>query len=151
MLSSLARSLLRASKRARWPGLGPAALGRCASQVVSIQPSATEVREGTLSERNLERAVRHVLQDGLVVVENAVDHDILDRLNAKMVADAAVLRDMKDKSPYNYNKGNLQQDAPPVKEWFAPEIFLSECSPFCRKIGRLGTMWGDVAVPSCFG
>lgn len=136
MLSYSTRSLLRAGKRARWLGPNNRTLVRCASQVASIQPSAAEVRDGKLSERNLETAVRHVLQDGLVVVENAVEHGILDRLNAKMVADAAVLRDMKDKSPYNYNKGNLQQDAPPVKEFFAPEIFLSECLPFCLFVAQ---------------
>lgn len=123
MLSSGARSLIRTTC---WPRLGARITARHASQVTSISASATEVREGRLSEHNLEIAVRHVLQDGLVVVENAIDHDSLDRLNAKMVADAAVLRDMKEKSPYNYNKGNLQQDAPPIKEWFEPKIFLSE-------------------------
>jgi hypothetical protein len=94
---------------------------------ISIQATPTEVRLGRLSERNLETAVRAVLQDGLVVVENAIEeHGIIDRLNAKMVEDAKILRDMKDKSPFNYNRGNLQQDAPPVAEWFAPEIFLSK-------------------------
>ena len=100
-----------------------------ASQVASIRPSPDEVRTGRLSERNLEKAVRHMLYDGLVVVEAAIDHDALDKLNSKMVDDALVLRDRKENSPYNYNRGNLQQDAPPVKEHFDPRIFLS--MPLC--------------------
>ena len=95
---------------------------------VSIKASPQEVRTGKLSERNLETAVRHVLQDGLVVVENAIDHEVLDKLNEKMVQDAITLRSRGDDSPFNYNKGNLQQDAPPVREFFDPSIFLSKTS-----------------------
>ena len=97
--------------------------------VCSIQASKSEVEAGQLAERNLEKAVRHMLYDGLVVVEDAIDHDALDKLNSKMVDDALVLRDRKENSPYNYNRGNLQQDAPPVKEHFDPRIFLS--MPLC--------------------
>ena len=94
-------------------------------QPVSIRASPEEVHNGKLSERNLEIAVRHVLQDGLVVVENAINHKVLDKLNKKMVEDAIMLRSRGADSPFNYNKGNLQQDAPPVREFFDPSIFLS--------------------------
>lgn len=108
---------------------------RYASQVTSIKPSQEEVHTGRLNERNLETAIRHILQDGLVVVENAISHSKLDRLNSKMIRDAIILRDRKENSPYNYNRGNLQQDAPPTKEFFEPDIFLSRSSRAgCRRL-----------------
>ncbi|KAH6887530.1 hypothetical protein B0T10DRAFT_538949 [Thelonectria olida] len=90
-----------------------------------IRPSATEVKNLALSARNLEMAVRHMHQDGLVVVEDVVPHDHLDLLNDKMVQDANVLQARGDDGPFNYNKGNIQQDAPPVAAYFFPSIFTN--------------------------
>ena len=97
-----------------------------AAQPTNIRTSFTERTQGKLSEQNLEIAVRQVHHDGLVVIQNAIDTDLLDKLNSRMVADAIALRSRGKDSPFNYNTGNLQQDAPPVKEFFHPEIFLSK-------------------------
>jgi hypothetical protein len=69
--------------------------------------------------------MRSLYRDGLVVVEDVVPHDALDHLNIKMVQDAYTLQAKGGDSPYNYNPGNIQQDAPPVKEFFDKNIFLS--------------------------
>lgn len=98
------------------------------AQPVSIHTHPEERASGKLGERNLEIAVRHVRKDGLVVVQDAIDHSILDRLNEKMVQDALELRSRGENSPFNYNKGNLQQDPPPVKRFFFPEVFTSRFS-----------------------
>ena len=94
-------------------------------QPTAITASLDEVQQGRLTERSLEIAVRAVLQDGLVVVENGISHDVLDKLNEKMVQDAKYLQSLGDQGPFNYNRGNLQQDAPPVREYFDRSIFLS--------------------------
>jgi hypothetical protein len=86
----------------------------------------SERSQGKLSEQNLETAVRQIHHDGLVVIQNAIDTTLLENLNARMVADALKLRSKGKDTPFNYNPGNLQQDAPPVKEFFHPEIFLSQ-------------------------
>ena len=65
---------------------------------------------------------------GLVVIENAIEHSVIDKLNEKMVEDAKYLRSLGEKGPFNYNQGNLQQDAPPVGEHLDSSIFLSECT-----------------------
>lgn len=70
--------------------------------------------------------MRSLHQDGLVVVENVIPHDGLDRLNTKMIEDAYALQSRKGDSPFNYNPGNIQQDAPPVIEHFDTSIFLSK-------------------------
>ncbi|KAG9194757.1 hypothetical protein G6011_04792 [Alternaria panax] len=90
----------------------------------SIAPSASEVRSGRLNQCNLEIATRALSRDGLVVLEDMVSHTALDRLNKKMVQDALELQARKD-SPFNYNKGNIQQDPPMTQEWFSDEIYLN--------------------------
>jgi hypothetical protein len=92
---------------------------------VVVEPSALEIRNRALDDRNLEKAVRAVHEEGLVVIENVVPHDQLDILNEKMIRDARALQALGDKSPFNYNKGNLQQDAPPVAKYFFPDVFVS--------------------------
>ncbi|KAJ2975055.1 hypothetical protein NUW58_g8465 [Xylaria curta] len=94
-----------------------------------VRPSAEEIQRKRLSERNLEIAVRSVHLDGLVVVEDVVPHEHLDHLNAKMVGDARVLQARGEDSPFNYNVGNIQQDAPPYAEYFYPSIFTSCATP----------------------
>ena len=96
------------------------------TRVRSIHASEDEVCAGKLTERNLEQAVRSILEDGLVVVENAIAHHHLDKLNTKMFEDSLYLSGLGEGSPFNYNKGNLQQDAPPTKKYFEPSIFLSK-------------------------
>jgi hypothetical protein len=98
---------------------------RLSSSPISVVPSNAEIQNGLLNQRNLEIAVRALARDGLVVLENMVDHATLDRLNAKMVEDAYELQSRKD-SPFNYNKGNIQQDPPMTAEWFSESIYTSK-------------------------
>ncbi|KAI1135061.1 hypothetical protein F5Y05DRAFT_416680 [Hypoxylon sp. FL0543] len=91
----------------------------------TVQPSRLEIQKGLLEDRNLEKAVGAVHRDGLVVVEDVISHDSLDYLNKKMVQDARILQDRGEDGPFNYNTGNVQQDAPPVAEYFDPTIFTN--------------------------
>ena len=95
------------------------------SYPTSIRPSQDEVRNRQLTPQSLEIAIRSLYHDGVVVVENAIPHDALDHLNVKMVQDARSLQSKKERSPYNYNPGNIQQDPPPVWDYFDKNIFLS--------------------------
>ncbi|OTB01130.1 hypothetical protein M426DRAFT_266632 [Hypoxylon sp. CI-4A] len=99
--------------------------GRLRNTPTIVNPSSTEVQKGFLEARNLEKAVGALHRDGLVVVENVISHDALDHLNKKMVEDARALQDRGEDGPFNYNTGNLQQDAPPVAEYFNPTIFTN--------------------------
>ncbi|KAF4944424.1 hypothetical protein FGADI_12705 [Fusarium gaditjirri] len=104
---------------------GPIAFFTQPPRVGIVRPSAQEVKHWTLDSRNLEKAVRHMHRDGLVVVEDVVPHEDIDILNKKMIEDAHTLQARGDKGPFNYNKGNIQQDAPPVSEYFSPSIFTN--------------------------
>ena len=90
-----------------------------------VKPSHSEVVKGQLGERNLERAVRSLHEDGLVVISNVVPHTDLDDLNEKMVRDARTLQARGKDMPFNYNVGNIQQDPPPTKQYFHKSIFLN--------------------------
>lgn len=92
----------------------------------TINPSRAEVDSGRLTSKNLEAAIQSLFHDGLVVVTDAVPHEIIDRLNKKMIDDAQKLYARKENSPFNYNPNNLQQDPPPTKKYFDTQIFLSE-------------------------
>ena len=72
---------------------------------VQIKPTAEEVRRGRLANQNIERALYALHFDGLVVLENVVDHAHLDILNAAMVKDAEYLQSLGDAGPFNYHKG----------------------------------------------
>lgn len=97
---------------------------RHSSYPTSIRPTQQEIQNKRLTPQNLEVAIRSLHHDGLVVVEGAIPHEALNRLNAKMVDDARALQSRED-SPFNYNPGNIQQDAPPVRAYFNSSIFLS--------------------------
>ncbi|KAH3957360.1 hypothetical protein HBI38_178300 [Parastagonospora nodorum] len=97
---------------------------RLSSTPISIVPSPSELKNGQLNQRNLEIAIRALSRDGLVVIEDLVPHATLDRLNVKMVEDAYELQSRKD-SPFNYNKGNIQQDPPMTAEWFSEDIYTN--------------------------
>ncbi|KAI0013780.1 hypothetical protein F4779DRAFT_613055 [Xylariaceae sp. FL0662B] len=90
-----------------------------------IRPSTAEIKNSRLDDRNLEIAVRSLHLDGLVVVEDVVPHQHLDHLNAKMVKDARTLQARGEDGPFNYNLGNLQQDAPPWAKYFHPLVFTN--------------------------
>ena len=72
---------------------------------LTISPGSNELASNSLSWRNLQIATRALHRDGLVVVEDVLDHAVLDKLNEKMIADSCVLQSAGDESPYNYNKG----------------------------------------------
>ncbi|KAM0748325.1 hypothetical protein T439DRAFT_304717 [Meredithblackwellia eburnea MCA 4105] len=93
--------------------------------VTTINPSALERSAGKLSPRNQQTALEALHRDGLLMLEDMVDHDHLDKLNVRMIEDAYTLRDRKD-SPYNYNRGNIQQDPPAEPELFFSDIFYNK-------------------------
>lgn len=72
---------------------------------ICIPVSHSEVTSRRLSLRNLELATRALHRDGLVVLEDVIDHSKLDALNEKMVRDAMTLQSAGGASPFNYNKG----------------------------------------------
>jgi ectoine hydroxylase-related dioxygenase (phytanoyl-CoA dioxygenase family) len=119
---------------------------------ISVKVSPQEVSAKRLTWQNLELATRAIHRDGLVVLEDVVEHPKLDALNHKMVEDALRLQAAGDASPYNYNKGNIQQDPPATKQYFEPSIFLNPIatqvtSSILGPRPRLSFLSGNTALP----
>ncbi|KAK8861894.1 phytanoyl-CoA dioxygenase [Apiospora arundinis] len=104
--------------------LGSARRG-VSSMPVQVEPTRAEIARGALDARNLEKAVRALHLNGLVVVKDVVPHHAIDLLNEKMVQDALVLQARGEDGPFNYNQGNLQLDPPPIAKYFIPSIFTN--------------------------
>ena len=85
---------------------------------VSLTPTPAEKAAGALTPDSLEKARRAVEEDGMVVLEAVVDPAHLDALKERMLADLVTLLARPD-APFNFTKGNVQQDPPP----FAPYLF----------------------------
>lgn len=120
---------------------------------LTIKPHQDELDAGRLGERNLERAMKSLNEDGLVVVSNVIPHTHLDRLNAVMIQDARTLQARGKDGPFNYNMGNIQQDPPPVRAYFESSIFLNSIAAQITT-GKLGPTpkWtfcsGNSSMPS---
>lgn len=101
-------------------------LGRrfASTRPLTIKPSRDELSHGQLTSRNLEKAVRSLHKDGLVVIEDAIPHDDLDHLNTKMVQDALFLQSRGKDMPFNYNVGNSM--AFPLPQPNAPKTILTK-------------------------
>jgi hypothetical protein len=82
---------------------------------IIIKPSENEILSGRLAPRNLEKAIRSLHEDGLVVIENAIPQKDLDHLNTRMVQDALHLQSRGKDMPFNYNVGNSTH--PPLPQY----------------------------------
>ncbi|BGP19756.1 hypothetical protein JCM10213_003602 [Rhodosporidiobolus nylandii] len=91
----------------------------------SITPTAAERAAGRLTQKTLQTALEALHQDGMVALAGVVEHDALDRLNKRMLEETRKLVDMGDKGPFNYNKGNIQQDPPIEPATYHPSTFLN--------------------------
>ncbi|TKA27068.1 hypothetical protein B0A50_05259 [Salinomyces thailandicus] len=137
MATLLRQSAFRLAPRLPTTASHKARFASTSTSPVTIKPSSQELRSGRLGERNLEQAIRSLHDDGLVVVSNVIAHEHLDRLNTRMVQDARKLQAMGKDMPFNYNPGNLQQDPPPIRDYFENTVFLN---PIANQIttGLLG-------------
>lgn len=80
---------------------------RLSSEPITIPVTRQELKTGSLSWPHLELAIRALHRDGLIVLEDVIEHGELDVLNKKMVEDARILQSAGEDSPYNYNKGSV--------------------------------------------
>ncbi|KZO92926.1 hypothetical protein CALVIDRAFT_601192 [Calocera viscosa TUFC12733] len=105
-------------------------------KVQSIKPSEEERKTGKLSEANLERAVKIMHEDGLLMIEDAVDPAHLDKLNERMTSDAFALWDGGfRKGPQE--TGNIQIDPPVEPALFFEDAFLNRLA-VCVSTAYLG-------------
>lgn len=92
-----ARHMVPVSKRYSYRNLS--------SSPVTVLVTSEEVAARRLGWHNLEMATRALHRDGLVVLQDVIEHSKLGALNKTMVGDALKLQALGDDGPFNYNKG----------------------------------------------
>lgn len=75
---------------------------------ITITPSGQEIASARLGQRSIQRVLEALARDGLVVIENVVDHASIDALNEVMVKDAKTLMERGEDGPFNYNLGEYR-------------------------------------------
>src|SRR6185295_4533106 len=85
-------------------------------KMVEISPSPAELASGKWESEKLAQARRAILDDGFVVLKDVADKAHLEILRERMLADVEKILNRPD-APFNFNKGNLQQDPPPFEPY----------------------------------
>ncbi len=90
--------------------------------MIHIDPSPAERRRGTLSGANRKRVLAAMRSDGVLVIDQIVDHAPLDALKVRMDRDSLDLLAFCESVGGNpRDRGHLQQGPPPI----APYVFAS--------------------------
>ncbi|TYJ58912.1 hypothetical protein B9479_000345 [Cryptococcus floricola] len=95
-----------------------------------ISLSEEERLSGVLTPEHLFDAVTAMFRDGLVVLSNAIDVQVIDKLNDKMKDDTAKILSGAVKVHWNQgrDKGNVSQVPPIAEEWLFPEIYANKAA-----------------------
>ena len=93
--------------------------------MITIPLSSTERNCGTMTPEHLDAATRAMREDGFVVLQDVVDLEHIAILRDKMIEDVAILQARTD-APFNWNAGNVQQEAPPFAPYLFRDILLNE-------------------------
>lgn len=94
--------------------------------VVVIRLSSEELKAGRMSSENIEKALVGFEKDGVFVVENAVEPEHLDKLNARMVPELKQLF-LRETTHINFGKGtgNIQQEPIPFAEYLFEDVIAN--------------------------
>jgi ectoine hydroxylase-related dioxygenase (phytanoyl-CoA dioxygenase family) len=89
--------------------------------VIHVDPSPAERRRGVLSGANLERVLVAMQRDGVLVIDQIIDHAPLDALKQRMDRDSVELLAFCDSIGGNpRDRGHLQQGPPPMVPYVFP-------------------------------
>ncbi|MHB8637840.1 MAG: phytanoyl-CoA dioxygenase family protein [Fimbriimonadaceae bacterium] len=93
--------------------------------ITTIQISDGERGAASLNDDARDRAVRTLRGDGVVVLAGAIPGDKIAILRERALADVEALAKRED-APFNWNRGNLQQDPPPFPPYLFREVLANE-------------------------
>lgn len=93
--------------------------------MTALDITLEERMTGRLSDSRQAEAVRAVHQDGYVILNDLIDPAILAPIRDRMLADVAKIL-ARDDIPFNFNRGNIQQDPPPFPPYLSREVLCNE-------------------------
>ncbi|WWD01249.1 hypothetical protein V866_008191 [Kwoniella sp. B9012] len=99
------------------------------SDSVKIVPLTDDERvSGNIANDHLFDAVDALFNDGVVVLENAIDVEVIDKLNEKMKSDTEKIMSGSVKVHWNQgeDKGNVSQVPPILEEYLFPQIYANK-------------------------
>jgi ectoine hydroxylase-related dioxygenase (phytanoyl-CoA dioxygenase family) len=120
--------------------------------IKEIHPSADEISLGAFGSEKLSTAVNAIREDGIVVLADVVSQASIEVLRKRLIEDVELLVNRPD-APYNWTKGNIQQDPPPFEPYLFRDVLVNDLVIQVTK-GVLGAglkngfYSGNTAMPS---
>lgn len=93
--------------------------------MLTLTITPDEKQTGQLTLEHLQAAREAILTEGFVVLEDVVDKAHLTILREKMLEDLRWLQARQD-APYNWNRGNIQQDPPPFPPYLFRDVLVND-------------------------
>ncbi|WWC60943.1 uncharacterized protein I303_103519 [Kwoniella dejecticola CBS 10117] len=96
---------------------------------VIIPLSDAERNSGNIADDHLFDAVDALFKDGVVVLQNAIDVEVIDKLNEKMKEDTAKILGGAVKGIHwnqGADKGNVSQVPPILEEYMFPQVYANK-------------------------
>lgn len=93
--------------------------------MIEIGPEQLERDRGRWEREKLALAARALRDDGIVVLRDIVDVGHLAALRERMLADLETILARAD-VPFNFNRGNVQQDPPPFHPYLFEDVLLND-------------------------
>jgi ectoine hydroxylase-related dioxygenase (phytanoyl-CoA dioxygenase family) len=93
--------------------------------MTAIDITPQEARSGKITLQHLEAARKAILEDGYVFLNDLVDCDHMAVLRDRMLEDTRQILARTD-VPYNFNRGNIQQDPPPFHPFLFRDVLLND-------------------------
>lgn len=120
--------------------------------MVVVKPTAEEHAQQRLSPESLATALAAIETDGIVVLEDVVDLAHVELIRDRMLEDVQLLINRPD-APFNWNRGNVQQDPPPFPPYIFADVMSNEFAiQIAREIlgnGLYNAFYsGNTAMPS---
>ena len=95
------------------------------TDITALNITPEEVRSGRITPEHLAVATRALRDDGIVVLNDVVSPDHIGGLREKMLQDLPAFLARTD-APFNFNTGNVQQEAPPFAPYLYKDVLLNE-------------------------
>jgi ectoine hydroxylase-related dioxygenase (phytanoyl-CoA dioxygenase family) len=93
--------------------------------MLSLKIGPEELLSGIMDPKHLAAATQAVREDGFVVLEDVVSLAHIAALRVRMIQDLETILARPD-APFNWNKGNVQQDPPPFPPYIFRDVLVND-------------------------
>jgi len=94
-------------------------------QPIAVRPTRAELERGELDAGRLATAVQALKEEGIVVLHDVVNVEHLAVLRERVLADVEKFIN-RPNAPFNWNRGNVQQDPPPFPPFLFRDVLAND-------------------------